>query len=267
MPRVLVRGFNEFGSAIAFQLFHRGVPVLLHDRPLPDDCRRTTSFTDAVWLGSVERDGVSARRIDDPRALEAVIEERSVIPLVVEPIEAVLAAYRPDVLIDARMRKREVQERQRGLAPLTVGLGPGFVAGEQVDLIVETGFGEDFARVSDRGATRPQSGEPGKVNGVGRQRFVYAPAAGLFRTSLEIGALVQPGDVTGTLDGTPVLAPVAGALAALVHDNVPVKAGVRLLIVEPRGPEAITRGIGQRQAQLASLLIPRLEERLGIAAG
>lgn len=267
MPRILVRGVNEFGSAIAHRLFRLGIPVLLHDVPRPDDCRRATAYTNAVWLGNTTLDGVPAERVDDLGALDALVQTRAVIPLTVAPIDAALAAYRPDVLIDARMRKRETQERQRGLAPLTVGLGPGFIAGEHVDLIVETGFGDDFGRVSDSGATRPQSGEPGTVNGVGRERFVYAPAAGLFRSALEIGAPVQPGEVAGTLDGVPVLAPVAGAIMAIVHDNVPVKAGVRLLIVDPRGPEAIARGVGERQARLASLLVPGLEERLGIAAG
>ena len=72
---------------------------------------------------------------------------RRAIPVVDEPFERVVEALRPQVVLDARMRKRENPEFQRGVAPLTIGLGPNFVAGENVDLVVETAWGEQMGEI------------------------------------------------------------------------------------------------------------------------
>ena len=53
----------------------------------------------------------------------------------------------------ALMRKRTVPEIQRGVAPLTIGLGPNFVASENVDVAIETCGVTDLARSSRPGAT------------------------------------------------------------------------------------------------------------------
>jgi NAD(P)-dependent dehydrogenase (short-subunit alcohol dehydrogenase family) len=79
-------------------------------------------------------------------------------------------------LVDARMRKRAVPERQRGLAPLTVGLCPNFVAGDTVDLAIGTMWGDRLGKVIEAGATLPLAGEPRPIGGVGRARFVCTQA-------------------------------------------------------------------------------------------
>ena len=91
----------------------------------------------------------------------------------------VLAAFLPDVLVDARMRKRAQPEPQRGLAPLTIGLGPSFVAGETTDLAIETQWGDALGAVVTQGPTQPLGGEPRAFDGHARDRFVYAPVAGV----------------------------------------------------------------------------------------
>jgi xanthine dehydrogenase accessory factor len=102
-------------------------------------------------------------------------------------------------LVDARMRKRAVPEKQRGLAPLTVGLGPNFVAGDTVDLAIETMWGDRLGKVIEAGATLPLAGEPRPIGGVGRARFVYAPEAGRFVTGARIGDQVEQGAVVATV--------------------------------------------------------------------
>jgi xanthine dehydrogenase accessory factor len=61
-----------------------------------------------------------------------------VVPVAVTPFRDTVAATSWAVLVDARMRRREVPEEQRGIAPLTIGLGPNFVAGGNVDIAIET---------------------------------------------------------------------------------------------------------------------------------
>jgi len=51
-----------------------------------------------------------------------------------------------------------------------VGLGPGFVAGEHADVVVETAWGEALGAVSRAGAARAQAGDPRPIDGQGRDR-------------------------------------------------------------------------------------------------
>jgi xanthine dehydrogenase accessory factor len=112
---------------------------------------------------------------------------REVVPVTVVPFSQALGAATWSAVIDARMRKRAVPERQRGMAALTIGLGPNFVAGSTVDLAIETMWGERLGAVIEAGAALPLAGEPRPIGGVGRDRFVYAPAAGRFETRARIG--------------------------------------------------------------------------------
>ncbi|MDQ3850895.1 MAG: xanthine dehydrogenase, partial [Actinomycetota bacterium] len=158
----------------------------------------------------------------------------------------------PDVLVDARMRKRTQPERQRHLAPLTVGLGPGFVAGQTTHLAIETGWGDDQGTVIASGATRGLAGEPRSFAGHARDRFVYAPAAGTLRTGAAIGQDVRAGEVVARIGDRELRAPLDGILRGLTHDGVPVEAGTKVVEVDPRGDVSAAIGIGRRPARIAA---------------
>src|ERR1700720_2912121 len=126
---VLVRGIGDVGSAIAVVLFRAGYAVALHDEPTPAAPRRGMAFADAVFDGAVILDGLTALRVDSSAELRDALAAREVVPVTVVPFSQTLDAADWSVLVDARMRKRAVPELQRGLAPLTIGLGPNLVAG------------------------------------------------------------------------------------------------------------------------------------------
>jgi xanthine dehydrogenase accessory factor len=125
---------------------------------------------------------VTAHRIDDLTRVLPVLAAHAVLPIVVAEWARCLPLVQPDVLIDARMQKRAMPEALRGVAPLTIGLGPNFVAGMNVDCAIETQWGDDLGRVVWQGPTQPLAGEPRAIAGHGRDRLVYAPVAGIFRT-------------------------------------------------------------------------------------
>jgi xanthine dehydrogenase accessory factor len=135
---VLVRGVGDVGSAVAVVLFRAGYAVALHDEPAPAARRRGMAFADAVFDGAAVLDGLTALRVDTSAELRDTLTAREVVPVTVVPFSQTLEAANWSAVIDARMRKRAVPEGQRGLAPLTIGLGPNFVAGETVDLAIET---------------------------------------------------------------------------------------------------------------------------------
>jgi xanthine dehydrogenase accessory factor len=248
---VIVRGVGDVGSVVARHLFLAGHAVVLHDGPEPVTTRRGMAFTDAVFDGQAELSGASAVRVGlDRVAAELARLER--IPVVVEALEALRQAVSPDVLVDARMRKRAEPEPQRGQARLTIGLGPGFVAGETVDVVVETAWGEDLGRWQTVGTTRPLAGEPRPIAGYGRERFVYAPVEGRFTTTRALGELVTAGDAVGAIGPVVVRAPISGLVRGLTRAGVRVATGTKIIEIDPRGVGAVYTGIGERPDRIAT---------------
>jgi xanthine dehydrogenase accessory factor len=263
VARVLIRGCGDVGSAVAHLLLRSGHEVVVHDVALPAAPRRGMAFADAMFDGACELDGVRARRVDDVADL---LRGAGEVALTAAPLAGVLAAVEPDVLVDARMRKRAQPESQRGLAPLTIGLGPNFVAGKTTDLAIETQWGDDLGTIVERGPTQRLGGEPRAVEGHARDRFVYAPAAGIMRTRAQIAQPVTAGEAVAAIGDEPLLAPLDGILRGLVHDGVPVDAGAKVLEVDPRGDVGKVVGIGPRPRRIAAGVLEALRLRAAGAA-
>ncbi len=148
---VLVRGSGDVGSAVAHVLHRAGHRVVIHDVDLPAAPRRGMAFADAVFDGESTLEGVRARRVDDLVALTGAIDAGEDICVTTAGLGRVLAVVWPGVLVDARMRKRERPESQIDLAPLTIGLGPNFVAGETTHLAIETQWGDALGALVTEG--------------------------------------------------------------------------------------------------------------------
>ena len=249
MARVLIRGSGDVGSAVAHLLLREGHDVVVHDVALPAAPRRGMAFADAIFDGACELAGVSARRVDDVGELG--LAGPTAVLVTAASLGDVLAAVLPDVLVDARMRKRAVPEGQRGLARLTIGLGPNFVAGETTDLAIETQWGDDLGTVVVEGPTKALGGEPRSFEGHARDRFVYAPVAGVIRTSAQIAQRVSAGEVVATIGSDELVAPLDGILRGLVHDGVPVDLGAKVVEVDPREDMTKVFGIGPRPRRIA----------------
>lgn len=260
MARVLIRGSGDVGSAVAHLLLRSGHEVVMHDVALPAAPRRGMAFADAIFEGSCELDGVAARRVDDLAGLSGAAAGELL--LTTAPFGEVIASYAPAVLVDARMRKRARPERQRGLAPLTIGLGPNFAAGETTDLAIETQWGDELGAVVERGPTRPLGGEPRDFDGHARDRFVYAPVAGVFRTQMQIAQRVSAGETVAAIGEERLLAPLGGILRGLVHDGVPVEQGAKVLEVDPRGDISKVVGIGARPRRIAEGVLRAIGSRV-----
>lgn len=250
MALCLVRGCGDIGSAVAHALFSAGHAVVIHDVAAPGFARRGMAFTDAMFGGSAVLEGLTGRRTDDVFSIRWMLEQRREIPLAAADFRKMLDYLRPQVLIDARMNKRAVPERQSGLAPLTIGLGPNFVAGETTDLVVETAW-QALGAIIASGSSLPLTGEPRPINGVGRERYVYAPIDGRFETDCTIGVPVARGQPVACIGDEVIRAPLDGCLRGLTHAGANVKAGTKVVEVDPRGDPAKAFGIAERPGKLA----------------
>lgn len=257
--RVLVLGAGDMGSAVAHALHAAGWPVTIQDEPAPAHPRRGMAFADALWDGRATLAGTLARRADDARALRGILAAREAIAITGLPPGSVLAAGPWAALVDARMRKRATPPDRRGLAPLTIGLGVGFVPGGNCDIAIETSWGA-LGRVLRTGRTLPLRGEPRAIDGVGRERAVQAPEGGIVRTTHRIGDAVAAGEPVMEIGPHVLRAPLAGCLRGLVRGGVAVQPGAKVLEVDPRGDPALCFGLGDRPRRVADAVRAALAE-------
>ena len=259
MSVVFVRGVGDIGSAVALALRRAGHAVLLHDRPKPAYTRRAVAFADVLFDGKAAFDGLSAKRARVPSDVPYMLDCGRALPASDDPLDQLLARVRPDVVVDARMRKRSEPQSQRDIAPLSIGLGPGFVAGEHVDAVIETANGAELGNIITSGKAQPLAGEPTPLGGAGRERFVYATVAGTFRSGLLIGARVESGREVGFVGTTVVRAPLTGWLRGLTHDGAEVEAGTKIVEIDPSAtPDAVFR-IGERAQCVAAAVLAAIE--------
>ncbi len=234
LPRVIVVGAGELGSAVCHRLRRSGLAVVAVDIERPRCIRRRVCYAVALTGGSAEVEGVAAEKATAPAEAEEIMA-RGAIPVLAGDFRSLLVPLGANVLVDATLRKRK-SECIKGLAPLTIGLGPGFEAGKTADVVIETNRGHDLGRVIHRGSAEPNSGVPGEILGISRERVVRAPSAGVFGDGLEIGSLVNEGDRVGTVGGeTEVSAPIDGILRGLIADGTAVDRGQKIGDVDPRG--------------------------------
>jgi xanthine dehydrogenase accessory factor len=230
---VAVKGAGEMASGVAHRLHRAGLRVLFTETPAPLAVRRAVSFCEAVYDGVKRVEGVEAVLVADRRGVAAAWAEGR-IPLAVDPEAALPRRLDCEVLVEATLAKRNTGVRLDD-APLVICLGPGYRAGEDCHLVVETNRGHDLGRLYHRGGAQPNTGVPGDIGGYTSQRVLRAPADGVFATSLELGESVEAGQTVAEVGGRPVRAGVSGVLRGLIRPGSPVSRGLKVGDVDPRG--------------------------------
>lgn len=231
--RILVRGGGDLASGAVLRLVRAGWQVLVTELAQPRAVRRTVSFAQAVFDGSVQVEEVTGLRVESmAAALQALAE--GTVPVMVDPAAEALAGFQPQVLIDARMGKRP-PELDLDDTCLMIGLGPGFTAGENCHAVIETNRGPDLGRVIWRGGAEPDTGVPERVGLYRTERVLRAPADGRLETVAQIGQVLPHGALIARVSGHGLAAPFAGVLRGLLQDGLPVRAGEKIGDLDPRG--------------------------------
>ena len=160
--------------------------------------------------------------------------------LLVDPECRVLDEVRPWALVDAILAKKNLGTT-RDMAPKTIGLGPGFEAGKDVDLVIETMRGHNLGRIIGSGSALPNTGVPGTIGGYGKERVIHSPARGIFMGGVQIGDKVKKDQqiakvVTGHGE-VPVNATLTGIIRGVIRDCYPVTEGFKIADIDPREEE------------------------------
>ena len=237
----------------------------------PAAIRRQVPFCEAVYDGSATVEGLTARLLpalndaetisginDTPQAhiasqkwkssaIEAVLEAGEV-PLLIDPTGESIALFRPDVVVDAIIAKKNLGTTIN-MAPLVIGVGPGFTAGKDVHLVIESMRGHNLARIITDGMAQPNTGVPGNIAGFTSERVIHAPAAGYIYDVRKIGDIVQKGDEIariypdkGSYDNklseyVPVNATITGIIRGLIREGYYFKEGFKIADIDPREGE------------------------------
>ena len=231
----VIRGGGDLGSGVAYRLHEAGFPVVVTDVPEPTVVRRAVAFGSAIYEGSVEVEGVTGRRAGSVDEAVEILGDGDVAVLE-DPEATVIETLNPAVVVDAIMAKGKYDTgTRRDDAPVVVGLGPGFEAGADVDAVVETDRGHRLGRVFYEGTASAYDGEPGERRGYTHERVFYAPEAGVWEPTVEIGDLVAAGETVGYVGEAPVETEIEGLIRGLVAPGIEVPEGTKLGDTDPRG--------------------------------
>ena len=228
---VLIRGAGDLASGIALRLKRAGIDVVMTDLERSTAIRRTVCFSQALTARRFTVEDVTAVRASAVTA--SGILSRGEIPVLADPEAACRTFLRPDAMVDAILAKKNLGTRI-GDAPIVVACGPGFTAGVDCHAVVETMRGHYLGRVLYAGSALPNTGVPGLIGGFAGERVLRAPADGVFRPLLDIGASVRQGDVAATVDGVPMLCTLDGVLRGILAGGTPVRRGMKAGDIDPR---------------------------------
>jgi xanthine dehydrogenase accessory factor len=230
---VLIRGAGEIASGVAHRLHQSHFRICMTEIPDPLAVRREVAFSEAIYEGGKEVEGVRAKFISKPEEIESVWEKDG-IPVFVDPDGKKTRNFlKPDVLVDAIMAKKNLGTQVND-APLVIGLGPGFVAGKDVHIVIETNRGHDLGKMILKGAAEPDTGIPGEISGYTMERLLRTMKKGIFHPQKSIGDRVNRGSVVAVVEDFPVIAKISGVVRGLLREGVEVKKGMKIGDIDPR---------------------------------
>ena len=267
---VIVRGGGDIATGTIRTLRRAGFPVLILESAHPSAIRRTVALSEAVYEGSATVEDVSVTLAHNLDEAEYLLFQDG-IAMLVDPDGAAIrdiihsgekyAEWDTGLttlegggrhlfltcVIDAILAKKNLGTT-KDMAPLVIALGPGFTAGRDCDVVIETMRGHSLGRAITEGEALHNTGTPGLIAGHAQDRVLHSPAAGIVKTCAAIGDIVEEGQPIASIipeessprlgePGVPVRATFTGLLRGLIRDGYPVPEGFKIADIDPRASE------------------------------
>jgi xanthine dehydrogenase accessory factor len=230
--RVIIRGGGDLASGVILRLQRSGFKMLVLELEKPLVVRRRVAFAEAVYENQIQIEGVIGKLIKNLDEVESCWTKREV-PVFIDPMGQSIRNFKADVLVDARMLKKDIDQDLTSV-PIIIGLGPGFKVGMNCHMIIETQRGPFLGRVIREGSAEANTGVPETVQGHGQERVLRAPISGVFHAIHQIGDMVEEGEVLGDVNGFPLRAPFTGMIRGLIRHRSEVQKDMKLGDVDPR---------------------------------
>jgi xanthine dehydrogenase accessory factor len=230
---IAIKGAGEMATGVAWRLFRSNFKnIFMLEIKNPLAVRRQVSFCEAIYDEKINVEGVEAIKAYQPDEIQNAWDI-GCIPVTVDPDWKFIRAIQPHVVVDAIMAKKNLGTSMSE-APLVIALGPGFEAGKDAHMVIETQRGHTLGSIILNGSAEPDTGKPGSINGYTEERILRSPCSGIFNSTLNIGAVVKQGDVMGHVNGKPVVAKIDGILRGLIKNNMMVSAQFKIGDIDPR---------------------------------
>ncbi len=227
--------------------------ILMLEIRSPLAVRRRVSFCEAIHEQHVAVEGIEAVRIERDDDL-SVAWASGKIPVLIDPQAESVQRLKPDVVVDATLAKRNLGTAMQD-APLVIALGPGFCAGTDCHVVIETNRGHDLGRLITHSSAAENTGVPGDIGGYTSERVLRAPADGLFIPVKLIGEMVRQGEVVGRVGELEVVAAVGGILRGLIRPGSVVPCGLKIGDVDPRGEADYCNTVSEKARALGGAVL------------
>ena len=236
---IIVRGGGDLATGTIYKLKKSGFPVLILEAAQPSAIRRNVAFCEAVYQRTQTVEDMTCYLAESLDQAQQFLSEGK-LTVLVDPTGESISVMNPLAVVDAILAKKNLGTK-RDMAPITIALGPGFTAGEDVDAVIETKRGHNLGRALWKGTAAPNTGIPGSIGGYDKERVIHCPAKGIVRNVKQITDTVVKGDVIAVVEtetGTvPVKATLDGILRGLIRDGYPVRIGFKMADIDPRTDE------------------------------
>jgi len=224
-------------TGVVQKFFRAGFNILILETQAPTAIRRSVALCEAVYAGVVVVEDMTCCKISEVKEAEKCWHEGQ-IPLLIDPDGNSINELKPAAVIDAILAKHNLGT-SRNMADITIALGPGFNAGEDVHVVIETLRGHDLGKLIVQGQAKPDTGIPGEIEGESIRRVVHAPSNGVITHKKQIGEIVKQGEVLFTVDEQDgqcieVLAPFTGLLRGLIREGSKIQKGMKVADIDPR---------------------------------
>ena len=229
---VIIRGGGDLASGTIQKLHRSGFKVLVLEIPKPTSIRRDVSFGEAIYQGEIEIEGIIAIHVNSLSEIENAWSNKK-IPVIIDEQGKYIKIIKPKILVDAIIAKKNLGTTV-DMADITIALGPGFTAGEDVDVVIETARGHNLGRLIFQGQAANNTGIPGNIMGFSKERVIHSVCAGTMLNVLHIGDVVQKDDVIAYIGDVPIKATISGLLRGILRSGITVTKGFKIADIDPR---------------------------------
>lgn len=255
--KILIKGAGDLATGIASRLYGAGHTILMTEIPVPLTVRRTVALSRAVYENVVTVECMTGRFAENREKAEQIMEEGD-IAVLSDPEASCMEWYRPDVVVDAILAKRNLGTKITD-APFVVAAGPGFTAGQDCHCVIETKRGHTLGNVIWDGTAIPNTGVPGEVGGYSTERLLRASGDGKMEPVASIGECVKKGQVVAYTGGRPVYAQMAGMIRGMLQAGVVVRDGLKIGDIDARAEEQHCRTVSDKARAVGGGVLEAVE--------
>lgn len=230
--KVVIRGGGDLATGVAEVLYQSGFKILILDIEKPSSIRRSVCFSEAIYDGVTKVENIICKKVENENEIEKCWNEK-IIPIMVDEKGEIIKKIKPDVVVDSIIAKKNLGTTKE-MAPITIALGDGFEAGKDVDIVIETMRGHNLGRIITSGRAMKNTGIPGEIKGVSKDRVIYSKANGRFSSVKKIGDTVQKDEIIGYVGDVEIRGKISGVLRGIIREGYEVTENMKIGDIDPR---------------------------------